>query len=151
MNLPLRNLGIAPNAWAVNHTFADITRPPQTPQPVILSTETKTLRLDLAKAAILVIDMQNDFCHPDGWLAHIGVDVTPARKPIEPLQNLLPVLREKGVPVIWINWEIVPTYSILVLVCFTSTTPQVKASAWAIHCPVTVLKYLWRVVGLRRW
>lgn len=104
MNLPLRNLGITPNAWAVNHTFADITRPQQTPQSVILSTETKTLRLDLAKAAILVIDMQNDFCHPDGWLAHIGVDVTPARKPIEPLQNLLPLLRQKGVPVIWINW-----------------------------------------------
>ncbi|GAB1542852.1 peroxyureidoacrylate/ureidoacrylate amidohydrolase RutB [Scytonema sp. NUACC21] len=104
MNLPLRNLGIAPNAWSVNHTFADITRPPQPPQPVILSTETKTLRLDLAKTAILVVDMQNDFCHPDGWLAHIGVDVTPARKPIEPLQALLPALRSKGVPVVWVNW-----------------------------------------------
>ena len=53
MNLPLRKLGVPPNAWAVNETLADITRPPQTPQPVILSTETKTLRLDLAKAAIL--------------------------------------------------------------------------------------------------
>lgn len=104
MNVPLRNLGIAPNAWAVSQTFADITRPPQPPQPVILPTETKTLRLDLAKTAILVVDMQNDFCHPDGWLAHIGVDVTPARKPIEPLQALLPALREKGVPVIWVNW-----------------------------------------------
>ncbi|MGH8001625.1 MAG: cysteine hydrolase family protein [Brasilonema sp.] len=104
MNIPVRNLGIAPNAWAVNHTFADITRPPQIPQPVILSTETKTLRLDLAKTAILVIDMQNDFCHPDGWLAHIGVDVTPAQKPVQPLQILLPALREKSVPVIWVNW-----------------------------------------------
>ncbi|MDF5713607.1 MAG: cysteine hydrolase [Rhizonema sp. NSF051] len=104
MNLPLRKLGVPPNAWAVNQTLADITRPPQTPQPVILSTETKTLRLDLAKAAILVIDMQNDFCHPDGWLAHIGVDVTPARQPIAPLKTLLPRLRDVGVPVVWINW-----------------------------------------------
>ncbi|MCC5626561.1 cysteine hydrolase family protein, partial [Nostoc sp. CHAB 5715] len=104
MNLPLRTLGVPPNAWAVNDAIADITRPQKPPQPVILSTETKTLRLDLAKAAILVIDMQNDFCHPDGWLAHIGVDVTPARQPIEPLNNLLPELREAGVPVIWINW-----------------------------------------------
>lgn len=104
MNQPLRTLGVAPNAWMVDHAIADITRPPKTPQPVILSTETKTLRLDLAKAAILVIDMQNDFCHPDGWLAHIGVDVTPARKPIEPLNNLLPKLRHVNVPVIWINW-----------------------------------------------
>ncbi|NMG08255.1 cysteine hydrolase [Brasilonema sp. UFV-L1] len=104
MNIPLRNLGIAPNAWAVNDKFADITRPPQIPQPVILSTETKTLRFDLAKTAILVIDMQNDFCHSDGWLAHIGVDITKARQPIQPLQILLPQLRDKSVPVIWVNW-----------------------------------------------
>ncbi|OKH15049.1 isochorismatase [Fischerella major NIES-592] len=104
MDLPLRKLGVAPNAWAVNQVIADITRPPLNPQPVILTTETKSLRLDLAKAAILVIDMQNDFCHPHGWLAHIGVDVTPARQPIKPLQNLLPTLRTIGVPIVWVNW-----------------------------------------------
>lgn len=104
MHKPLRQLGVAPNAWTVNHEIADITRPPLTPQPITLPTETKTLHLDLAKAAIVVIDMQNDFCHPDGWLAHIGVDVTPARKPIQPLQNLLPALRSVNVPIIWLNW-----------------------------------------------
>ncbi|GCL40374.1 MAG: cysteine hydrolase family protein [Dolichospermum sp.] len=104
MNLPLRKLGVLPNAWEVNQTFADITRPEKTPQPVVLATETKTLRCDLSKAAIIVIDMQNDFCHPDGWLAHIGVDVTPAQQPIAPLQQLLPQIRAAGVPVIWLNW-----------------------------------------------
>lgn len=43
--------------------------------------------------------MQNDFCHPDGWLAHIGVDVMPARAAIAPLQRLLPVLRSADVPI----------------------------------------------------
>ena len=100
----LNTLGIAPNAWAVDAKIADITRPPLPPQPVTLETDTKTLRLDLAKAAILVIDMQNDFCHPDGWLAHIGVDITPARTPIEPLKKLLPEMRSQKVPVIWVNW-----------------------------------------------
>lgn len=104
MNQSLRTLGVGPNAWMVNQAIADITRPQKNPQTVILPTETKTLRLDLAKSAILVIDMQNDFCHPDGWLAHIGVDVTPARKPIEPLNSLLPELRGAKVPVIWLNW-----------------------------------------------
>lgn len=104
MSLPLRILGVPPNAWAVNHAIADITRPAVTPEPITLATETKTLRLDLAKAAILVVDMQNDFCHPDGWLAHIGVDVQPARAPIEPLKTLLPVLRSINVPVVWVNW-----------------------------------------------
>jgi nicotinamidase-related amidase len=69
-----------------------------------LPTETKTLRLDLSKAAIVVIDMQNDFCHPDGWLAHIDVDITPARAPIAPLKTLLPELRSADIPVIWVNW-----------------------------------------------
>jgi len=100
----LRTLGVPPNAWKVDAQIADITRSPIAPQPVTLETETKTLRLDLAKAAMLVIDMQNDFCHPDGWLAHIGVDVTPARTPINPLKNLLPKLRSHAVPIIWINW-----------------------------------------------
>lgn len=100
----LKTLGVPPNVWAVNAEIADISRPPLDPKLVTVATETKTLRLDLAKAAMIVIDMQNDFCHPDGWLAHIGVDVTPARAPIAPLQGLLPVLRSHQVPVIWVNW-----------------------------------------------
>ncbi|MUL39545.1 cysteine hydrolase family protein [Gloeocapsopsis dulcis] len=104
MKRPLRTLGIPPNAWAVDQAIADITRPSLAPKIITLKTETKTLHIDLAKTAILVIDMQNDFCHPDGWLAHIGVDVTPARKPINPINNLLPELRHNGVPVLWINW-----------------------------------------------
>lgn len=100
----MKQLGIPPNAWKVDERIADITRPPLKPQIVTLVTETKTLHLDLAKTAILVIDMQNDFCHPDGWLAHIGVDINPARAPINSLQNLLPTLRNIGVPVVWVNW-----------------------------------------------
>ncbi len=100
----LKNLGIPPNNWKVNETIADITRSSLPPDPIILPTETKTLHLDLAKTAILIIDMQNDFCHRDGWLAHIGVDINPARTPIQPLNTLLPELRSHQVPVIWLNW-----------------------------------------------
>lgn len=64
----------------------------------------RDLTFDLARTAVVVVDMQNDFCHPDGWLAHIGVDVAPARAPIAPLQRLLPSLRMADVPVIWLNW-----------------------------------------------
>lgn len=104
MNRTLRALGTPPNAWYVTAETADLTRPPLDPQVIPLPTQTKTLYLDLAKSALLVIDMQNDFCHADGWLAHIGVDITPAREPIEPLQKLIPILREAKVPVIWVNW-----------------------------------------------
>ncbi|MBW4519847.1 MAG: cysteine hydrolase [Scytolyngbya sp. HA4215-MV1] len=104
MNRALKTLGTPPNAWTVDAETADITRPSLAPHPIALKTETKILRLDLAKTAMLVIDMQNDFCHPDGWLAHIGVDVGPARTPIAPLQRFLPKLRSVNVPILWVNW-----------------------------------------------
>lgn len=104
MNRALRSLGVAPNSWGVSAEYADITRLALPPRPIELLTETKRVRLDLAKTALLIVDMQNDFCHPDGWLAHIGVDVSPARQPIEPLQALVPQLRSIGVPILWVNW-----------------------------------------------
>lgn len=100
----LHPLGHPPNLWWVDHTQADLSRPPLPPRPINLATETKQLRLDLNRCACLVIDMQNDFCHPAGWLASIGVDISPARTPITPLQRLLPPLRRAGVPIVWVNW-----------------------------------------------
>jgi nicotinamidase-related amidase len=97
-------LGTAATGWRVNGDFADISRPQLPPRLIELATDTKRLRLDLTKTACLVIDMQNDFCHPQGWLASIGVDVTPARRPIQPLQAVLPRLRRANVPIIWVNW-----------------------------------------------
>ncbi|MCX5495331.1 cysteine hydrolase [Kaistia dalseonensis] len=102
---PLNRLGSAPaNCWQVDAGEANMVRAQATPRPVNVDAGNKKLTLDLARTAIIVIDMQNDFCHPEGWLAHIGVDVTPARAPIAPLQALLPVLRRENVPVIWLNW-----------------------------------------------
>ncbi len=97
-------LGLPPNRWLVDASTADLTRPAPPIAPLTLATETKTIHIDLQKTACLVVDMQNDFCHPDGWLASIGVDVTPARAPIGPLQGLLPVLRSRQVPILWVNW-----------------------------------------------
>lgn len=92
------------NRWRVNADHADLLRPNPEPRPLDLIAEPKSVRVDLARSACLVIDMQNDFCHPDGWLAGIGVDVTPAQAAIAPLSSLLPKLRAHGVPVIWVNW-----------------------------------------------
>jgi nicotinamidase-related amidase len=101
----LRPLGSSPgNRWAVSETHADLLRPPVAARPVTFAADGKSLTIDLARTAIVVIDMQNDFCHPDGWLGHIGVDVTPARAPIAPLMRLLPALRQARIPVIWLNW-----------------------------------------------
>lgn len=101
----MKPLGSVPNnQWQVTGEEVDLVRAAVPPRVVSFAAAPQNVTLDLARTAIIVVDMQNDFCHPDGWLAHIGVDVAPARKPIAPLQSLLPALREKGVPVIWLNW-----------------------------------------------
>jgi hypothetical protein len=74
-------------------TTVDMTREVASVQPLWVAAEPQEIVIDLARTAILVIDMQNDFCSPKGWLAHIGVDVTPARMPIGPFNALLPALR----------------------------------------------------------
>jgi nicotinamidase-related amidase len=98
-------LGTAPaNQWRVSETHADLVRASAKPRPITVDAGNRVVTFDLARTAIMVVDMQNDFCHADGWLAHIGVDVAPACRPIAPLSNLLPLLRRAGVPVIWLNW-----------------------------------------------
>ncbi|RRH72389.1 cysteine hydrolase family protein [Falsigemmobacter faecalis] len=51
--------------------------------------------------AILVIDMQIDFCAEGGWVHSCGVDLANTRRPIAPLQKLLPALRAAGYTVIY--------------------------------------------------
>ncbi|MDF2116715.1 cysteine hydrolase family protein [Roseiarcaceae bacterium H3SJ34-1] len=98
-------LGSTPrNQWRVSETFAELVRHEPVPRPLTVQAGPKQVRFDIGRTAIIVVDMQNDFCHPDGWLAHIGVDVTPARAPIGPLSRLLPALRQADVPVVWLNW-----------------------------------------------
>jgi ureidoacrylate peracid hydrolase len=57
--------------------------------------------LDPARSALLVIDMQNAFCHPEGTLGISGVDVSPARATYQPVRDLAEAFAANGLPVIW--------------------------------------------------
>ncbi len=57
--------------------------------------------LDPATTALLVIDMQNAFCHPDGTLGISGVNVEPAQRIISPVRSLIERCRAGGIPVVW--------------------------------------------------
>jgi len=92
------------NRWWVTRTQVDLVRETPPVRPLLIASQPQQVNLDLSRTAMLAIDLQNDFCHPDGWLASIGVSITPARRPIEPLRHFLPRLRAVGVPVIWLNW-----------------------------------------------
>lgn len=53
-------------------------------------------------SALLVIDMQIDFCAEDGFVASIGLDSAPCRDIVPALAALIDTARQKGVPVLWV-------------------------------------------------
>src|SRR5579863_1057225 len=90
--------------WHASAQIVDMAMSAPAPVPVTIKCEPQDVTVDVRRTAIIVIDMQNDFCAKGGWVDHLGVDYTPDRGPIAPLQRLLPALRKASVPVIWVNW-----------------------------------------------
>ena len=57
--------------------------------------------LDLDRTALLVVDMQNAFCHPEGTLGLSGVDVSPSEHVYPVVRELVERFKAAGRPVIW--------------------------------------------------
>ena len=58
--------------------------------------------LNIEKCALLVIDMQNDFCHPEGFCCgDMALDATPIRAIVPQLQGVVKWAREKQMPIFW--------------------------------------------------
>lgn len=101
------NLLGAPRAgyrWGASAREVDMATPAARPKPLRIVAAPQSITIDLARTAMIVIDMQNDFCAKGGLVDSRGLDCSPDRKPIAPLQKLLPALRKAGVPIIWVNW-----------------------------------------------
>lgn len=68
--------------------------------PITVPARPFPLPLTLEQTALMVIDMQNDFCTPGGWAERKGFDVSQTQRPIKPLQRLLARLRQTPMTII---------------------------------------------------
>lgn len=102
-------LGVANgDSWNIDEAVADVSRPPRAPLVATIEALPQKVRFDLHKAAVIVIDMQNDFCHPQGWMGSLGVDTRPALALAPAINRVTAAARASAVPVIWLNWGVRP-------------------------------------------
>lgn len=67
------------------------------------------LKVNPSEAALIIVDPQNAFCHPEGTLAQSGVNVSGLIASIPRIVELVRLCRAAGVPDIWTrhyNWAV---------------------------------------------
>lgn len=96
------------NAYRVSDATVDLRRPERRASTAHLRALPQNLLLDRDRCALIVIDMQNDFCAPDGWIGQMGIDVSPAQALARPINRAAAALRERAAPVLWVNWGVRP-------------------------------------------
>nr|WP_255631476.1 isochorismatase family cysteine hydrolase [Caballeronia sp. dw_19] len=57
----------------------------------------------VSRSALVIVDLQNDFCATGGYIHQLGKDVAAYRSLIEPVERVLQVARTASVPVIWLR------------------------------------------------
>jgi ureidoacrylate peracid hydrolase len=76
-----------------------------------LETRPEPLQIDLSRAAVVVVDMQNAFASPGGLLDLAGVDISGAAAVTRTIGQLLPAARACGVPVVYLQTGYKPDLS----------------------------------------
>ena len=57
--------------------------------------------------ALIVVDMQNGYCSPGGYFAHLGVDLSPTQQVIPSIARLIEIARGSGIQIVWLQngWD----------------------------------------------
>ena len=62
-------------------------------------------------SALIIVDMQNGFCHEDGFMNKIGLDWTTSRDAVGPVDRLAKAARAAGMPVFYTRYSLNADYS----------------------------------------
>src|SRR6202166_4495214 len=78
---------------------------------VTVAARPEPLAIDLSRTAILVIDMQNDFCSPGGGFDRAGIPIGAVRSLIPVIASVLTAARKLGVQIVYLKMEHQPDLS----------------------------------------
>jgi ureidoacrylate peracid hydrolase len=78
---------------------------------VSIRADPEPITIDTASTAVIVVDLQNDFCTRGGMFDQLGIDVSATRRVIEPTARVLASARESGISVIYLRMGFRPDLS----------------------------------------
>jgi ureidoacrylate peracid hydrolase len=84
------------------HTSGRVLRLNARPEPV---------EIDLARSAVIVVDMQNDFCSPGGMFDRAGIDISVNQVTVGPTARVLAAAREMGTRIVYLKMGFLPDLS----------------------------------------
>ena len=73
------------------------------PENLTLDAKPSPFALSLAKSAVLVVDMQNDFGTEGGMFARAGIDISMIRTAVAPTADVVAAARRRGLPIVYLK------------------------------------------------
>lgn len=94
--------------YLVDKGVVDMSRAGNTVRPCRIAAQPSEIVIDLRRTALVVVDMQYEFCSPDGWLGSLGANVSSAAALVDPINVTVDAMRSVEVPILWLNWGVRP-------------------------------------------
>jgi ureidoacrylate peracid hydrolase len=78
---------------------------------VTVDAKPEPITIDTHKAALIVIDMQNDFGSPGGMFDRAGIDISAIRQAIQPTKRAIAAARQQAIPIVYVKMGFRPDLS----------------------------------------
>lgn len=78
---------------------------------VTMEAKPSGITVDVAKSAVVVVDMQNDFGAEGGMFHRAGIDISVIQRAVPPTVKVLAAAREFGIPIIYLKMAFKPDLS----------------------------------------
>ena len=85
---------------------------PQNSKPrIVIEAKPEAIAIDIAKTAVIVVDMHNDFGSKGGMFHHAGIDISMIQQAVLPTARVLAAARRAGIKVVYLKMAFLPDLS----------------------------------------
>ena len=105
----MRTVGVLTIVFAISATVGAAQEP--NASQVTLDAKPEPLTLDLRHAAVIVVDMQNDFAAKGGMFDLAGIDISPIRKILPSTASTIEEARKAGIKIVYLKMAFQPDLS----------------------------------------